>query len=413
MKKYVLLLLLFLISIIPSVVSAQDLAQSDSDASASSSLTYAPTYNSTGGDKRGLLGAYKVDPGYVAPLPAAYEKEGWKIWLPTPAMARGISMEKIEAMSVPCDSDVRAWADFGNDGQPIILLTYYPQGEKVDEMGYVIAYGKEKYPIESVIMEALRLAKKETGTNHATVFWRKKPRTVGKVRALGTAGVLGKAMGPAGETDQIVGAGAIGSGFGTATSYIDNDVIIKVVAFTSGGAPPPPIKKEVFSRAKNTEPHPQTVNLNISISGIDAKAEQQSATKPIIYAPSAIYFATNRYDIIGQEENLRQIADYLADIWNQVKAEGKLVWLRGSCDIRGREGYNDTLGMNRGETASIAIGRLMSERGIHPREIADTFRYASSGEHQLQFKNHDMNRRVDVIIGKTITQELPPPSYVR
>ena len=387
MKKFFLFFLLHLF-IPPLVAWPQDLAQSDSDASASSNLTYAPTYNSTGGDKRGLLGVYKIDPGYIAPLPAVYEKEGWKIWQPTPAMARGISMEKIEAMRVPCDSDVRAWATFGDNNDPIFPLTYYPQGN-IDEMGYSIVYGEEKYPIESVIMQALLLAKQETGTNHVAILWRPKPRTVGKIRALGTAGIFGKAMGPAGETDQIVGAGAIGSGFGTATSFIDNDVIIKVVAFTSSGIPP----KKITAVQKTAAPPP-------------------SARPITMYAPSAIYFALNRYDIIGQGKNLREIADYLANNWQEIKDEGKLVWFRGTCDIRGLESYNDTLGMNRGKSASIIIGQLMQRRGINPKEIVKTFHYISSGKHQPEFNDHDMNRRVDIIIGKTITEELPPPAYI-
>lgn len=389
MKKSLLLLLLFLIPIIPLNSGAQDLAQSESDASANANLTYAPTYNSTGGDKRGFPGAYKMDPGYINPLPAIYSEQGWKIWLPTPALARGISMEKIEALRAPCDSDVRAWATFGENSDPIIPLTYYPQGDKVDEMGYVVASGKAKYPIESVIMHSLWLAKKATGSKYVVIFHRPKPVTVGKIRALGTAGVIGKAMGPAGETDQIMGLGALGSGFGNSYAFVDHDYEIRIVVFTAGGIPPQ--KTKMATVLETPKPQPAL---------------------PIIYAPSAIYFALNRYDIIGQETNLQEIANYLALNWGQIKSEGKLVWFRGSCDIRGLEGYNDTLGMNRGKTASIALGRLMLERGIRPQEITDTLRYASSGEHQLQFNNHDMNRRVDVIIGKTITQELPPPPYI-
>lgn len=411
MKRYVLLLLLFLIPIIPSVVSAQDLAQSDSDASSSSSLTYAPTYNSTGGDKRGLLGVGKMDPGYIYPLPPIFAKEGWKIWVPPPTYAKGITQEMIQGLASPAKGNLKAWATFNPNKDPIIPLSYYPVGNAI-EMGNGIYYGWEKNGLTNTIMFIAGEIKRETQSNHILFLYQMRPKPTGQVRALGTAGIIGKAMGPAASADDIAGTMAFGSGIGKAWSYIEEDFIFWPIAFTSAGTPPLR-SKETTSAEKNLGPHPQTVNLNISISGIDAKAEQQSATKPIIYAPSAIYFATDRYDIIGQEENLRQIADYLTDIWNQIKAEGKLVWLRGSCDIRGREGYNDTLGMNRGETASIAIGRLMSERGIHPREIADTFRYASSGEHQLQFKNHDMNRRVDVIIGKTITQELPPPPYVK
>jgi outer membrane protein OmpA-like peptidoglycan-associated protein len=384
MRKRILLLF-FLIFFFPFNVAAETTSEANSGATAN--LNYSPTYNSTGGDKRGFTGVYKVDPSVIGALPPIYKDEGWKIWQPTNAYKKPITMEKIEGLRKPSKGkpEVSSWATFPKNEEPIVIMSWYPQGSHIDEIGYVNLYGLEKYAFESIVMEGLKQAKKSTMTNHVVVFYRPKWFTVGKVRSLGTAGVIGKMMGPAGKSDQITGGGAMGSGIGTAKSFVDRNVEIKIVSFNDWGPPPKPT--------------------------IEEKESPSELIKPF-FAPHAIYFPFDKFNIVGQEKELMENASWIYSNWEAIKDDGNFIWAVGHCDKEGSSEYNDTLCSNRSKAVSIAEGRLLVQNGLNPVQVANKIRFVSSGKHQPQSDKDDINRRVDIFIGKTNPNLLPPPNYV-
>ncbi|MCD4705911.1 OmpA family protein [bacterium] len=351
----------------------------ESSAEAGASLDYHPYYEGST-DKRGFPGIYRMDSAFTSALHPTYIKEGWKFW--ENSYGQKITMEMIDGMRKGVKikhKESNFWARFNANNYPIVPLYWHPQGAK--KIGEVKIYGKEKSVTDAVVMEGLHLAKEKSGCVYVVILKKTKYDTVGKVRALGTAGVINKAMGPMGETDKVIGGGAFGGGIGTAKSYVDENPIIRILCFDKYS--PPAVQKQ-------EEPD-----------GID---EQEKIKSEI--SISDIYFNFDEFDIVGQKEQLEKIAQYVQNNPEQI------FWIIGSCDIRGDDKYNDSLGMDRGKTVATEIAKILSDNGMSLEEIQKRVRYVSEGKRHPDFKKHANNRRVYVISGKTITQPEIIPEYL-
>ncbi|MEA2088775.1 MAG: OmpA family protein [Patescibacteria group bacterium] len=351
----------------------------EASAEAGASLDYHPYYESST-DKRGFPGIYKMDSSFTSPLHPTYIKEGWKFW--ENSYGKEITMEMINGMRKGVKIkhiESNFWATFNANNIPIVILYWHPQG--AIKIGEVKICGKEQSVTDAVVMEGLYKAKKESGVIYVVPLQKIKYETVGKIRALGTAGVINKAMGPAGETDKIIGGGAFGGGIGTARSYVDENPIIRILCFDRYG--PPPVKKQ-------KEP-------------ADKKVEKKIKPEAKL---SDIYFNFDKSDIIGQKEQLEKISQYVENNPSQI------FWFIGSCDTRGSDKYNDHLGMERSKSVAIEVANILRNNGMPFGEIQKRVRYVSEGERHPDFTKHANNRRVYVISGKKITQVETIPEYL-
>ena len=145
---------------------------------------------------------------------------------------------------------------------------------------------------------------------------------------------------------------------------------------------------------------------------IQTETEVKELKATYVFAP--ILFDFEEFNIRSdQVEGIKKIAEAVKQV---LLSSSKKVYFVGNCDVRGLEGYNDTLGMNRGSASRSTIAAILSEQGIDKSILENRLLYASAGKRQRVFKgndeaSHQRNRRVDVIAAEDITslEALPLP----
>jgi len=347
----------------------------ESSAKAGASLDYHPYYEGSV-DKRGFIGVGNIGP-YIIP-PAVYysDEDGeWVVWespfpIITIQMLKSMRMGWWERRKLV--KDITGWAAFEKNNSDIVSLRWYPQN--VLPIVYIkIFNAPEAKNIESIIYTALYEAKKESQGIYFLVLINRKLVSINEVKTSGIAGLLSKMLGSSGKTDDIIGTGALSAGGGKGQAWGEKQPTIKIIGFDRFG--PPVVQKQ-------EEPD-----------GID---EQEKIKSEI--SISDIYFNFDEFDIVGQKEQLEKIAQYVQNNPEQI------FWIIGSCDIRGNDKYNDSLGMDRGKTVATEIAKILSDNGMSMEEIQRRVRYVSEGKRHPDFTKHANNRRVYIVSGEKVTQ---------
>jgi outer membrane protein OmpA-like peptidoglycan-associated protein len=327
-------------------------------------------------------------------LPAHYKEENWKIWIHPFFHSHGITQEMMKKLRHPLLKQYASvWTTTEKHADKVTPLRQYPQGDDIVEMGYVQVEGRDNAPEEEAVMEAVYHANQMTGAGYVLIMKRHKLITTSSVLSFGTVLNAYAAVGPSGKVDENLVTGGGGSGIGRSKSYVDRNPVFRVICFNKAG--------DVLPSAGPTKPLPPA--------------------EYYVSQHTPIYFAFNEskirpiYEGRNNQLAIEDIALAISKAYENLLKDDEKVFFMGGCDIRGSEGYNDTLGMERGKSAMMAVASLLNKKyGMAHEKLKELLRYGSLGGRQPQFDKHLLNRRVDVVKGSDLIVEyahLPLPPY--
>ncbi len=346
---------------------------------------------------------YKLDPSFIAPLPPIYVNEGWEIWVNPFFHSHGITDEMLERLRRPLLSQhVAVWAAAPESAEKVMPLRAYPRGEDIVELGYVQVEGRMDAPEEEAVMEAIYHARLETKTSHVLVLKRHKYVSTGSVISLGVVMNAYRAIGPNGLEDEKLISGGGGSGIGSSKAWVAKNPCFRVIAFNKAGDPPAPA------------PAPAPAAAAESAKPLPPAEYYVSKHVPIFFA-----FDESKIRPVYMERNnelaIEDVALAVKKAHADLLKKGEKIFFLGGADIRGPEGHNDTLGMERGKSVMMAVAALLkAQHGFTDADLRGLLRFGSLGARQPQFEEHHLNRRVDVVRGSDSIVEyaqLPPPPY--
>lgn len=324
---------------------------------------------------RQFIGAYS-DPDFVYPPPPVYKD--WQAWADVAVISVDMLYPLETARAMIEKFQWTGSARYRKNNDPIGILGRKPTGPNDQPILIVELEGPDGGLLEETIKRALSLGKGFSGGRRAFVEYRKimRPRSSG-----------------------------FSLGAGAQNSYVLGDAT--ALAFSAT----PMIG---WSETRILEPHKVKTHFYndgaVKSSAGPMPAENPREPRPMMGEEKLplILFDTNAAIIKkAEEEKIPQYVSWVKGQWADIVANKHIVLFIGNCDIRGEEGHNDTLGMERAKVAMLEVGSRLLAEGFSERELAEHMRFVSAGKRQPLFAENRKNRHVAMVRAKKITEGRP------
>ncbi|RKZ25907.1 hypothetical protein DRQ26_05215 [bacterium] len=399
MKKIIILVLAALILVFTgSAVLAE--TQSDANADATAHVEYAPsTYYEGSVFTRHHVNNQSYTHHMETIQPAGVE--GWKLYWNF-NLAKAFLFYNWEDAGKPEGWSEQNWISVNppNNIAPI-WLEKEPIGSDVVFMGDVTFRARDRASAKTAIFNALHHAKYTGGAIYYTVKIKSTYKGVGQGMSVGQGTTIGTVLSGGKQPDNAMLTLGMGGMLGKTSSWMEAvpDALISI--YSSPGEKMPEWYLSLMNPEKQeTKPDP---DLHV----FDHAPEVGFLVEPI-------FFDFDKSGIrIDQEEKLFRIASWIKANQNFLIQNNLKVHFVGYCDLRGSEKYNNTLGMDRGKAGKMATENICLFLDMAIEKTKKIFVAVSGSEinkdnPDVFFPDHDLNRRLDVIIASNLTT-IPQP----
>lgn len=358
----------------------------------SSKVDFYNAVNSSSMESPNLLHASKID-GVYASIPGAYRNNllgdknlpkllrdlGYRIFTESSWHKNGVSVRELENLSTWWNNSQTIASGImpsAVSDNRLMLLSYWPNGEMIKEVAESKNIIEDEADIpNSILANAMLDAWNKGGhPKYYTVLYRIKDVTHGDVLALGTAAVSGFAHGPAENAGERVTTGAIGSGIGTAESFVWKGLEFLVVGWNQI-----PENKTTLAQ-KNTD---------INFSEIPSQA---------------LFFEFDSWEISTEKQYAAaaEHAEKIRQTLPKLKAN-EYIYIVGGTSQEGSFRYNDYLGQQRAKTeADLLIKLLNKTSGLDTAYLQAKIKHCSMGKHFPDYKQIPKNQRNYLVLVKKL-----------
>jgi len=312
-----------------------------------------------------------ADADFLYPPPPLYPK-GWYPWLGAAVVPADKLYPLKRAIVLAGHFQWSGLARYPANNDSIYILPAKPRGPNDTPIFTVQIDSPEGGLLEEAVKRALSLAKGYSGGRRAYVEYK-----INLIPQSSGLSVSGSATNSNVISDGSALAFAAVPMLGWARTKVLKSYTIKVHCYNDGSVSRP------ASSARKTE---------------------ISASEALRQRLPLIFFDFDKYVIRpDQRPKLGLYARWVEDNWRKIMADDHFILFIGGCDIRGPEGYNDTLGMLRAKAVMLEVGSLLLRNGWPEERLERYLRYVSAGKRQPQFRENRKNRHTAMVEAKELS----------
>lgn len=383
--KIIIATILFIASIIGTAFG-ENFPETNSTANSASHLSVDShnTYNSKVTESPSLIQAGKIDGSNVA-IPGAYwNKPDGDATLPKYYKDLGfhvadLGVNEISIMEIKA---ISGWWFFNTaistgespiekSEDKIKLLNHFPKGPDIKRVSYDYSRNKsdKQIPFASAYQSFWKAYERGGHANNALLLYKVTPITKGDILALGLAGVNSTAHAGGDNPGKSVSSGAIGSGIGTASSWVWDGCYYLVIFFNKGQDNPVAKTEEV-------------------------RKEKQDFWN--LENAKEVFFDFNKYELKykSQFEAIQANVELIDQLLSKL-GPNQVFCFFGKTSEEGTIKLNQVLGRNRTHAVYVlTLRKLHFEKGYDLAYLKSKIVFSSDGKEFPNHKELEKNREV-------------------